>query len=673
MVHNSKKAISELVKIKNDFLKLENYEKVLIVFSILSFVLVAKYIFGGSIPGFNSDTATANILAREQMLTGQFFPKDWIYVDGPWTLFLNVLIVPLSVFTKKQLLLRSIAVLIQTFILIAVLIGFSKKILKDRTWIIYTSIIFSGISSYTLENLFGQAAYANTLIFTVVLFMLFAHSIDSEMRINYKKLAIGCLVLYITCLSGFRQVAIFLLPFCFSVLFVLAYENKYYDNKEKLALFKRTTTWIAVTMLTVIFGFLSFKIILSFTNCNQGSSNPMMFANSDFKNISAHMWNFIGGLFYIFGYDKNAPLFSLVGIINVVKIFSSIALTFVLPMLLTNKFRDLELNVQRLIVYSWSSFLIVVVMFIFCDVIGVDFTTIRYLQPNLIFQIILSSIYIKNYIFSRNFVNRILALWIMLVFLLASVANTYAVSTNYEWINEDIEELKQVLKEEKLTFGYASYWNAYRYSVYFDFDPEVVAISGMPVGPFYHLTSKRFYRSDYYSGKTFIMLSSKDLDAGLTVDVLKVQFGNPVKVLQTAEHQIVIFDYNISERFIFSEIAINETKDLEFFMLVNGKHAETDNGIIKLKTKDILFGPYVSLQKGKYELILDIDSKNKVNGQTISVTSNGGQNVITNTPLKTGSQKVEFELIGNESNVEFVIVNTSGLIEIKEIKVKRIK
>ena len=86
--------------------------------------------------GFHSDAAAANILAREQLRTGQLLPDTWNTSTGIFIVFYNLLIVPFSLFIKDQLVLRSIAVSIVLLIFVFLLRYFSQKIVGSNFYLV---------------------------------------------------------------------------------------------------------------------------------------------------------------------------------------------------------------------------------------------------------------------------------------------------------------------------------------------------------------------------------------------------------------------------------------------------------------------------------------------------------------------------------------------------------
>ena len=69
---------------------IDYYLKIIAVLLLLATIL---NIFTNFNLMFNSDTATANLLAKEQMFSKKLFPDDWNYGTGIWIFFFNILII----------------------------------------------------------------------------------------------------------------------------------------------------------------------------------------------------------------------------------------------------------------------------------------------------------------------------------------------------------------------------------------------------------------------------------------------------------------------------------------------------------------------------------------------------------------------------------------------------
>ena len=652
------------------FLELSIWEKIMLILGIVGFFCTVYFIFTGAKVLFNSDTATANCLAREQIITGNFFPKDWVYVQDLWTLFLNIPIAFLSFIISDQILIRSIAVLLQTIILLIILIVFSKKILNNNSWIIYCAILFSGISLYYNENMFGQAAYANMTIFILLLLTSGILSIDENMKINRTQFIFLSTLTLITSIGGVRYIASFLIPFVLSVFLVYFIDNNNITFNEVIKPAYNFLKWACLLLIITISGLVLFKYITSIGSYKADLSNPVLFSSYDLDSLTASIRAVIPSFWILFGYDTNVPLFSAHGIVTMVKIFAMFSFVFVFPLMLAKKYQTLNIKIKRLILFSWISFAITVILFIFVQGMG-SISAARYFQVNIILQIIVSCYYIYAYMLKRNFLTCFVSMCALILFIGGSQALFIHMNDDAETRLKPTYDLIESLENRDLKMGYASYWNAYKYSVFADFNPEIVAIIGDPIEPFYHLTSKRFYNTGYYTGKTFLMLTKDEYEWAMKDDKLNKQFGKPIDIYVQGDYYINIYDYNIAERFANVELINGERKNILPSMIHNEKVIvnEGDNSL-SVQTGGIVYGPYSDLRKGSYDLIVDYSYKAIDIPLKLRITTNSGQTIIMEQEIHPGQNTIKFMLENDIQAVEFVLANNSNeniLIESMEI------
>jgi len=70
-----------------------------LLFLTCNFLLLCWYLFVVYKTGFHSDSAAKVLLAREIVETGQYFPRDWNFVNGDlFVLFGHTFIIPLLAF-----------------------------------------------------------------------------------------------------------------------------------------------------------------------------------------------------------------------------------------------------------------------------------------------------------------------------------------------------------------------------------------------------------------------------------------------------------------------------------------------------------------------------------------------------------------------------------------------
>lgn len=623
---------------------------------------------------FNSDTATANLLTKEQIETGQFFPKEWIYVQDIWTLFINVPMILLSFFIKNQLVLRSTGVLIQTILLITVLIIFSKKIFMNKSYLVYIAIVFSGISEMYMENIFFQAAYGYVLLFTIALYILGNESIDRKFNINKKVMIIFLIVVCISCIGGVRYLGVFVAPFLLAVVLTYIFENHTESKDTAIKSITNFLKWFLPVIISCFIGLMIFKKIISSGNYSFGVSKPLLVSYFNLEILGDSLKAFIQGLMVNFGYVGGVGLMSLAGVSNIFKLMCIIPVLFIIPIIVTKNFKQNTTNLNRIAIFYWSVFLVNFIISVFCGV-GFDFAgSSRYFQITTIIAMILSSNYAYEKIVKDKFWISSICFISVLVFAIFGICSIAPTLNNYNVKMQSTNQLIETLKKRNLRFGYATYWNAYKNSVIANFDPEIVAIEAQPIQAKYFLNSKRFYKSEYYQGETFLLLTNEEFKEYNKNNKLNIQLGEPKELIKEQEYTILIYNYNISKHFINVPIKIGENKDLKVFMHGNQYVLKDEENNINIEKHGILYGPYTNLEKGKYEILVECNFDDIKNEQLLRITSDSSAKQIGDYKIKNGKNKITFQLDGYTQNVEFVISNEDfNSVKINEINLIKIE
>jgi len=647
-----------LMKIKDKYHSLTLSEIILLCCFVVGFIFTCNFIFTGANIIFNSDTATANLLAKEQMEVDQFFPRNWTYAQDIWTFFLNIPMIFLSGFMKNQLMLRSTAVLIQTVFFATILMFFSRKILKNNSWILYCAILFTGMSEYYLENMFGQAAYGYNSIWILLLLMFGLLSIDENIKIKKKSLFIFAILIFISSIGGVRFIGSFLVPFILSVCLVYYLDNQNLLKEDTIKHFLNFIKWVVIVLVASTAGLMVFLYLTNICGYNAGLANPEIYSGYEYENIINSAKMLLPSFWILMGFDMSVPLFSIQGIFSIVKMAATIAFIFIFPLLLTFKYKTLSVSVKRLICFSWFSFIITTILFVFTPIM-VNILSCRYFQFTVVLQLIISCYYIYNYMLKKNFLTTLISMIAILLFICGSLFGLVKASQNEEEALQPTYDLIEVLRQKGLAFGYASYWDAYRLSVFADFNPEIVATVGNPICPMYHLCSSRWYTEEYYKGKTFLMLDEENYNYFTSDGKLEKQFGKEMEFFQYNNYYFFVYDYNISSRFANKVMLAGEKRKLIENMCYNEFVEVNNDTSLNAKKNGIIYGPYISLQNGNYVLNIDVNFVDNGKNPLLKVTSNGGTEIIKEVELKNGVQNINLSFEKDIDGIEFTISNDS--------------
>ena len=120
--------------------------------------------------------------------------------------------------------------------------------------------------------------------------------------------------------------------------------------------------------------------------------------------------------------------------------------------------------------------------------------------------------------------------------------------------------LSEILRDEGLNWGYATWWNAGRTTVMSGGNVRVnpVNITGSGViSPFGNMISTRWYRPSTWVGTTFLALERGELTP-VQFDFLRSVLGAPARVVETQGYRVLVYPDNIAEKFSCDFVAPTE-------------------------------------------------------------------------------------------------------------------
>ena len=220
-----------------------------------------------------------------------------------------------------------------------------------------------------------------------------------------------------------------------------------------------------------------------------------------------------------------------------------------------------EDKTKIIILTAHISSLIIAFLFISTDLDAVSNDATRYCLPIFVNQIfVLGAVLYEKSTYSadlrqkdnsmnpawlRCFLHAIPAL--VLCYALFSHSLFWKVNLSEARLLPDPCGLTDFLKEHGLTHGYAEFWNAHKNTVLSDGMVEVcgVIIGEGRIDPYLWLTNEQYYREDYYSGPTFLILTADEAQLFDASGGAAGLYGKPKEYLQYQDQYIYVYDYNI--------------------------------------------------------------------------------------------------------------------------------
>ena len=609
--------------------------------------------------GFHSDFAAANILAREQLRTGQLLPDTWNTSTGIFIVFYNLLIVPFSLFIKDQLVLRSIAVSIVLLIFVFLLRYFSQKIVGSNFYLVVLCFFFSGTSSVVVAMAFAEAAYLISVLDNILLLTLFFKAVSNNFSVKSKKYY-RLLLVYVAylCLYGVLNLAYQVLPFLGSMVLFFILEHATIPSHQLKQEFSRTIKLIAFLLVSIVVGLLGADYLAEAVEFQSQ-------ANITYAGYSNQASAFVGFILTAIGYRGGVQLFSLPGLMNAVIIAAFLAM-LVCCIQLFRKYHEQSFEVKILMNFSLVIFCIYLYFdfLIYCTfVTGVE----RYFFKPLFFLYILSGYYIYTYIFQKGFLSKIVAIVSIAIFSLPYAVAGIPTILNYPKLHNEQLGLVNYLKGNGLKHGYATFWNAGNNMVLSNFDIEIGGVLLQEyIVPYRWLSSDISYDPDSYTGESFLMLT----DAEAEVFEKQIGFavlGDPSQILSYDGFKIYVYPYNIAENDFYGR-GYSNTEMIDT-MVTSSEQMRQLDGTISISAGEVVYGPYITLPRGEYQI--DIDFSEIGSEIYMRLTSDAGETLLSENTIKDIDYTVTYEALDDLENFE-IVLSTNDLAILDSIRLTKL-
>lgn len=611
------------------------------------FGLTLLYIFTIYNLDFHSDSAAANILAREQLKTGSLFPKTWNTSTGIFLFFYNILIIPLSLFSDNQILLRDIAVAIVLIAFVALFRYLSKNAVGSDFYLITLCFLFSGTSPSVIKMSFAEAAYLISLMDNVILLILFLKAFSEDLEIKSRKwTAIFLIYIAYLSLAGILNVAYQMIPIVGAVTLNFFVENSTIESTNTIkANSLRFAKMLGLLIVSSVIGYIGYIQIVRYTGFHSGA-NIIYGDNSQLAN------RFVKFMMDAIGYQQGVRLFSMAGIMNAIIIFAVVGM-IVCCVLLCKKYNEQPYSMRIVIGFALTIFAVYLYFdFVeYCKLDGAE----RYLYKPLVFLYMLSSYYMEKYLLNRNIVRRVLAIAAVVFFSVPHALYNLPQVASYSQAREAQLGLVNYLEDNGLKHGYATFWHAGNNMVLSDFNVEIGGVNlAERITPMYWLSSTDSYDPSKYQGESFLLLTSAE-DESVNASEARSVLGDPTRVLSYGDYRIYVYPYNISANGFCGSMLDTEWINC---MVTSSNEMKEENGDILIGPGDIVYGPYVMLQEGRYRFDFVFSGQNTE--IPIRLTCDDGQNLLMAKNIRSG-ESITYSTETTINDFEIVITSNQPI------------
>lgn len=648
--------------------KYPSSHRLLLMAGMIVILLLTVYMFTGSRLMFHSDSASAVTLSMEMIRTGSIWPESWFGSTG---IYITHYPIWLALhFVDDLMLAKSIGQMVWLGFFLIGIVLLSRKVLKNNSWICIVPLLCTYFSNVQYDMIFVQDAYVGTLCLMFYTASAYVVAIKSftTWEWDYRKLLLFFIVLLATCSVGIILLQAVVVPILGASIWMYLQNNykKTYGNIDISAL-RRLLAIIGGIVLTAIAGCLIYFYAAERTHL---AGNPEMTTLvSSFQQIGDNLSLLIQSFFLIAGLCNDISIFSVNGILSIGRLAVFTMCTLILPVFAYKKYRVERPEIQFFFVFTVVHVLEVLVLLIVTDG-GLDVdATGRYLLTSFILLQIVGIYYVYTYCLqSENLLSALTAL-VASVFAVASMFTVCKDIVGYKDQYAEMKGVSQFLLQHDLDYGYATFWNAGKNTVLSNGKVQIngVSVNRNQVSPYYWLTSKDWYESDYYQGDTFLLLTSNEMEEYAPSGLEDTVLGLPDEQLNYKDYTVLVYHYNIAENRFNGPL-----DDLKNYvpnsMTVSDPSMVQEDQTILIQPGQIMYGPYIDLGAGNYELTVTTELEET---QKLKITADAGKEELLSADLKDGTTVIPFTLNSDKTQVEFVVENIKEIpARICEIRLK---
>ncbi len=661
------------------FLKKITLTKILIGLLALCLAGTCLVIFKGTEQNLHSDTATAVLLAREQLRTGQWFPSSWNYGQDIWVLSLNLLVLPFLAILKDMVLSRQLAVVVQTMIIIVLVYQFVRRIVSKEAGLLAAVAAVVPISASVTEYYFYQATYNSQGLEMLVAFLLLYELIEKKCSRRKFLVLNGLLMLWMVNLNsnGPRYLAVLIVPMlCAIALYVLIHTQ--FDIIRCFKEYKKYVIEIAVICAGTVLGLTVYVFLCSHLNYFPGQVE-MSFVTA--KEAANRILTLLSSYFTLYGAAGVNGILTIRGMFIFLKFIYMVISCIIAPLMLARNYNKLETGFEKIfLLFTGVVEVIILYLLIFGSLAGNE----RYIIVLYFCNIIILAMFYQQFI--RK--NIRFAYFAVLCFFVPMTLGTYMTWTAYPTINtqpniSSRDALMAFLEAHDLHFGYTEYWLAYSNTVLSNGEYELNSMMTDYIKPELWLNASDHYQSEYYNGRTFLMIPTSSLHRVQKplMDAVKEQY-----VFEN--YTVLVYDYNIMYDSGISTPFPSEPGQSVVYTLntpgmyqevTNDKFIQTEDGSFQSNGNSacIAAGPTLDLTPGTYTVEIDLDVQSSILdiAGRANISGNMGGKVIKEVDIMRGDTKIVMENVKVDQLYRFAEVRVTSLqgttMNVKQIKVTK--
>lgn len=506
----------------------------------------------------HADSAVKNLLAQEIYETGQYFPRDWNYVNNDlWVFYTHSFILPLLGWFPNGFNLHACSDLISaSLILLAswLLTAMLEQSLTAR--LVSMVLVSSGMSLIFAEHVYGQAAYGSMYYMgAFLLYSYWRYSRAEGMQAWCWAGASALLAMLVFWANPQRALLYYGAP-----LLIAATTLHMLDQRHPVpATLSRLTTsklrWITsgLLLLACVAGIALHSYYIRQVNNTEALSLNWL----PFDRIVSNLLALIRGSLTLFEAVPRPEIkvVSLWGGYTVVRLLAGLAVLGLLPWAVLQSIQPQQRGRLFFAVFTLVALvgnLLIILTTSLADMASPE-ASVRYLVPTILGMLLLLSSVIVD---QRGIKLSTRCIGIYTLIVLGTCAPMAYVKPfdqmmrwplkESRWSNEFVR-LGDFLEKQGLQYGYASFWSAGNVTVLSEQRVKVRQVlfeHGLPL-PMRMLSSNRWYRPEAWRGRTFLAVQDNQ---PLDLPELYRRMGEPAQVLRFENTwYIYVFNHNLAQ------------------------------------------------------------------------------------------------------------------------------
>ncbi len=511
---------------------------------------------------FSSDDAVLSLLAESIWEQGTLFPTGWIGNNGDLIMPSGVLLLaPLLSWFPNSYELHAVAGVFSVALMLGTFIVF---LIRGRVplpiVLIAATVLASGFSRISAIMVYLQTTYVwwpSAFLLGAALIWRERESRSQGGAISKYRVAVLAIIVFMVAFSNpARALIMVVFPlYVFDRILVLRLNRSLQKSHSGLIAGLGFHDLLAIVGLGA--GFLLAAVGyygLFRVGMVQTAHNSSALHWEGWSGVAAHCRIFFYGWFSYLGGDRelNAPTGMLESVLRPLRLGFAIWLTWVGIAEVTRMFRHVEPFRNALAGAFVAAMIPILFLYLMFAPLAIDLSTTRYFTVPIIILLAMAAVRVagasRRLYWLGNPLSIVFVVFMVLVCAVRFVPGFSQKNLQILEIRDSfVTRTSRLLEHEKLSWGYATYWNAGAITILSGEKVRVnpIIFSGKEMLVFPFMTQQSHYLPSDYSGETFFLLDTWEATAERKA-AMSALLGEPSRIIQKDDAVVYVYPTNIS-------------------------------------------------------------------------------------------------------------------------------